>query len=312
MKSLTLIIDIEPYFIIFNTTEVNMHNKKVLSLVIPPFPTFIEGNFTCYSKGQMHPNRSGLPYFDLLFVVQGCLYLTEKNTAYEIPAGHFLILNPLEHHYSTQPCLEDTNFYWIHFYYQGNWNVSTTPTVLSSGVHMPNLHYHNEDYTLHLKKTQKLADSQFIYALLDRLLLGTKGDKQSIVFWDNQKRFTQLLKALEEQSTAKTGAIELAENVEIFLKKHFSQTITNQLLSKNFHFHENYIIRCMKQVFNLTPLEYLAEYRLEKAASLLIKTNLSISDTARQCGFQSSAYFSLCFKKKFKVSPLNYRNLHSG
>lgn len=289
-----------------------MNHEKILSLVIPPFPTFIEGNFTSYSKGQTHPNRSGLAYFDLLFVVKGCLYITEENCPYEVPAGYFLILNPLQHHYSTKACTEDTSFYWLHFYYQGNWQITNSPTALSSGIHMPNLHYHNEDYTLHLKKTQKLADSQFIYTLLDRLLLGTKGERQSIVFWDNQKRFTQLLKALEEQSAARTGAIELAENVEIFLKKNFSENITNRLLSETFHFHENYIIRCMKQVFHLTPLEYLAEYRLEKAASFIIKTNSSISDIARLCGYQNSAYFSLCFKKKYRISPLKYRNSHSG
>lgn len=289
-----------------------MKQQLILSLAIPPFPTFIEGNFTSYSKGQVHPNRSGLPYFDLLFVVKGCLHITEETLAYDVPAEHFLILNPFEHHFSTKECTEDTDFYWLHFHYQGNWQVSPTPTILSSGVHMPNLHYHNEDYTLHLKKTQKLADSQFIYALLDRLLLGTRGEKQSLVFWDNQKRFTQLLKAIEEQSIAKTGAIELAENVEIFLKKNFSENITNQQLSQHFHFHENYIIRCMKQVFNLTPLEYLSDYRLDKSANMLIKTNSTIAEISFQCGYHSSAYFSLCFKRKFKVSPLKYRKLHSG
>jgi AraC-type DNA-binding domain-containing proteins len=289
-----------------------MKKNLILSLVVPPFPTFVEGNITQYSAGQQHPNRSGLPYFDLLFVIKGCLFLTEEAMPYEVRAGELLILNPHNHHYATKPCTEDTQFYWLHFYYEGNWQLAENPIVLSSGVHMPELHYHNEDYTLHLNKFQKLADSKFIFALLDRLLLGTRGEKKAIVFWDNQKRFTQLLKTLEEQSYAKTGSIELAENVELYLKQNYHENITNALLSQQFHFHENYIIRCMKQVFNLTPLEYLANYRLEKAAAYLIKTNLSMADVSRQCGFQSSAYFSLCFKKKFNVSPLNYRKSHSG
>ncbi|MFZ8764948.1 AraC family transcriptional regulator [Enterococcus diestrammenae] len=289
-----------------------MKKSQILSLVIPSFPTFIEGNLTYYSAGQQHPNRNGLPYFDLLFVTKGCLFITEDGIEYEVHTNEMLILNPNSHHYSTYPCKDSTRFYWIHFYYDGNWVVNDSPTNLSSDVFMPNLHYHNEDYTLHLNKFQKLADSKFIFALLDRLLLGTKGEKKAIVFWDNQKRFTQLLKALEEQSHAKTASTELAENIELYLKQNFSKEINNQQLSENFHFHENYIIRCMKQVFNMTPLEYLATYRLEKAASFLIKTNLSMTDIATKCGFQSSAYFSLCFKKKFHVSPLNYRKNHSN
>ncbi|MHC5249250.1 helix-turn-helix transcriptional regulator [Enterococcus sp. LJL90] len=289
-----------------------MNQEAVLSIVVPPFPTFVEGNFTSYLKDQKHPNRSGLPYFDLLFVIKGCLYLTEEDREYEVRADEMLILNPLQHHFATKACTSETDFFWLHFSYEGNWQMAKQPLVLSSNIHMPDLHYHNEDYTLHLNKFQKLADPKFVYALLDRLLLGTTGEKKSIVFWDNQKRFTQLLKTLEEQSYAKTGVIELAENVELYLKQNFTKNITNKQLAKAFHFHENYIIRCVKQVFHLTPLEYLANYRLEKAAGFLIKTNQSIAEIAFNCGFQSSNYFSLCFKKKFNISPMGYRKAHSG
>ncbi|WP_321383287.1 helix-turn-helix domain-containing protein [uncultured Enterococcus sp.] len=289
-----------------------MTTAPILSMIIPPFPTFIEGNFTSYSAGQQHPNRNNLPYFDLLFVLKGTLYITEENTDYEIKKGEMLVLSPFLHHFSTKPCTENTDFYWLHFHYDGHWEALNQPIQLNSDVIMPELHYHNEDYTLHLKKYQKLSDSKFIYALLDRLLLGTVGEKKSIVFWDNQKRFSQLLKSLEEQSYSKTNVIDLAENIELYIKQNYAIEITNSSLSKHFHFHENYLVRSMKQVFQCTPLEYLSNYRLDKAASYLIKTNLSMTDISIKCGFNNSAYFSLCFKKKYAISPLNYRRAHSG
>ena len=289
-----------------------MTTIPILSLIIPPFPTFIEGNFTSYSAGQKHPNRSNLPYFDVLILLKGALFITEDGTEYEIKEGEMLILSPFLHHFSSKPCMQDTDFYWLHFHYDGHWEALEHPVQLNSDVIMPDLHYHNEDYTLHLKKYQKLSDSKFIYALLDRLLLGTVGEKKSIVFWDNQKRFSQLLKSVEEQSYSKTTVIDLAENIELYIKQNYAKEITNTSLSNHFHFHENYLVRAMKQVFQCTPLEYLANYRLDKATSYLIKTNLNMTDISIRCGFNNSAYFSLCFKKKYGMSPLHYRRAHSG
>lgn len=289
-----------------------MKKDTTLSLVIPPFPAFIEGNITQYSKGQVHPNRHNLPYFDLIFVQEGALYLTEEGCSWTVQKDEMLILLPNRHHFATKACEQTTKFYWIHFHYDGHYIEDAASQVLNSSVLFPDLHYHGDDYTLHLKKHQKLADSTFIYALLDRLLEGTLESRRSLAFWDSQKRFSQLLKTLEEQSYSKTTAIELAEKIELYIKQNFKTIITNQTLSEEFHFHENYLIRCMKQAFNCTPLEFLNQYRLEKAANLLIKTNQSIAEVALNVGFQNNAYFSSCFKKEFGHSPLKYRKNHTG
>lgn len=289
-----------------------MHKDSILSLVIPPFPTFIEGNVCYYQEKQVHPNRRNLSYFDIIFVTEGCLFLTEEDRHWEVEQDHMLILMPNKHHFSTKACQEKTTFYWIHFHYDGTYVENDSAVTLNSSVLFPELHFHSEDYTLHLKRHQKLADSKLIYALLDRLLEGTTNSSRSLVFWDSQKRFSQLLKTIEDQSTSKTTAMELAEKIELYVKQNYKETINNQVLTEEFHFHENYLIRCMKQVYGQTPLEFLTTYRLEKAANLLIKTNQSIEDIAYQVGFQNNAYFSSCFKKLFNQSPLQYRKSHSG
>ena len=67
-------------------------------------------------------------------------------------------------------------------------------------------------------------------------------------------------------------------------------------------------IRYFKQVFNCTPLEYIQDYRLRQAKSMLKHTNLSLTDVANNCGFCDSAHFSRLFKKKYQLSPSKYRN----
>lgn len=289
-----------------------MDQEVILSLVVPSFPTFVESNKTHYSVGQTHPNRNHLPYFDLIFVVSGTLYITEENTPFIISSGEMLILCPNRHHFATKPCEEKTDFYWLHFYYDGTWQESEDILMLHSNIPIPNLHYHNEDYTMHLRKHKKITNLTFIVESLHKLWENTRLQSTSTAFWDNQILFVQLLKYLDELSNSQSSMNILAQQIELYIKKNFMEPLTNEQLSKEFHFHENHLIRCMKKVYKCTPLEYLANYRLEKAATLLIRTDESVGNIAFKVGFQSLAYFSLCFKKKYELSPLNYRKLHTS
>lgn len=58
----------------------------------------------------------------------------------------------------------------------------------------------------------------------------------------------------------------------------------------------------------MSPIEYLNEIRLNKAKSLLEESGSTITDIAFQCGFNDSNYFSRRFKRRFGVSPREWRN----
>ncbi len=59
--------------------------------------------------------------------------------------------------------------------------------------------------------------------------------------------------------------------------------------------------------FGQTPFEYRNNLRLEKAQSLLLKTDRQIIEIAFSCGFDSVAAFYRCFKKEFGLPPKEYR-----
>lgn len=58
---------------------------------------------------------------------------------------------------------------------------------------------------------------------------------------------------------------------------------------------------------NMSPLEYLGSLRMNRAAELLAAQDLSITDIAFECGFESSQYFATCFRKAYAESPSAYR-----
>lgn len=60
------------------------------------------------------------------------------------------------------------------------------------------------------------------------------------------------------------------------------------------------------------PLSLLYHLRLEKAAELLVTTELSVSEIAFYVGFKNTSHFSRKFSEKFKVTPTEYRNMNLG
>lgn len=54
--------------------------------------------------------------------------------------------------------------------------------------------------------------------------------------------------------------------------------------------------------------EYLAFTRLQHAAAELISTDDTITQIALRCGFSDSNYFKDVFKKKYGVTPREYRS----
>jgi AraC-like DNA-binding protein len=63
-----------------------------------------------------------------------------------------------------------------------------------------------------------------------------------------------------------------------------------------------------KEITNLSPMQYLNQLRLEKAAHLLVASpEKSVTDIAFQCGFSSSQYFATLFRQKYRCTPGTYR-----
>jgi len=59
-------------------------------------------------------------------------------------------------------------------------------------------------------------------------------------------------------------------------------------------------------LFNMSPIELLKEFRLNKARDLLSGHRVNVSQASFDSGFTSPSYFTKCFKKKFGLLPAGY------
>lgn len=66
------------------------------------------------------------------------------------------------------------------------------------------------------------------------------------------------------------------------------------------------LYRKVKQIAGVTPVEYIRNIRMEKAARLLREGKFSISEVMYMVGFTKSGYFSKCFQEAFGMTPSAY------
>ncbi len=69
--------------------------------------------------------------------------------------------------------------------------------------------------------------------------------------------------------------------------------------------------RAFAQYYQCPPARYIRQRRLEKAARLLSRTTLRISEVAFEAGFQDLAHFSKAFQKFYGKSPTAWRTANN-
>ncbi len=60
-------------------------------------------------------------------------------------------------------------------------------------------------------------------------------------------------------------------------------------------------------IYHDSPAKYIKDQRLKRAANLLRKSNLTISEIAYKCAYADLGHFSKSFKSKYQLSPKDYR-----
>jgi AraC family L-rhamnose operon regulatory protein RhaS len=92
------------------------------------------------------------------------------------------------------------------------------------------------------------------------------------------------------------------------LPRRLDEPWTLSEMAKNCGLGRSRFAACCRQITNVSPMEYLTRCRVDAAAELLVKQpDMSITDAAFACGFQSSQYFATVFRQRLGHSPRSWR-----
>jgi AraC-like DNA-binding protein len=105
--------------------------------------------------------------------------------------------------------------------------------------------------------------------------------------------------------TQNSNAIEIAITR---IQNEFGRELDMKALARELGVGYSWLRHTFTAHTGLSPHQYLLEFRLVSARTLLAETQLSIKEIATQTGFGDEFYFSRLFRQKLNLTPSQWRN----
>jgi len=125
-------------------------------------------------------------------------------------------------------------------------------------------------------------------------------------FHDIRQSYNKL--ALLEQSDQLHND-ELVAQVQNHLSLTLKEDLDIEHISRQFNSSRRNLDRRFQKTLGMTAHAYLSKLRIDTAKDLLKNTDLNISETAHEVGFDDPAHFSALFKKRHGTTPRQYRTV---
>lgn len=102
----------------------------------------------------------------------------------------------------------------------------------------------------------------------------------------------------------------IAKTIMTHIQENYMRKMTIDELAELVKLSTSYFSKVFKSIFEKTTVEYINEYRIEKACLLLTQTDDKIIDIAFSVGFDNFSYFIRKFKALKGITPSTYRHNH--
>lgn len=93
----------------------------------------------------------------------------------------------------------------------------------------------------------------------------------------------------------------------LLVKDHYDEPITVERMAEACAMAPSTFYRVFRQSIQMTPMQYLEDYRLQQAAQLLLFEKQNLSRIAERCGYYDEFHLSRNFKRYYGVSPREYK-----
>lgn len=151
---------------------------------------------------------------------------------------------------------------------------------------------YNRDLVIKLDEIDKLAFQAHILLIISEYIKLVRSTVQSL---------SDLEPDISKQE------LEHANNIGAILDGHVFESLNMSQVYETVGLSRSQCTRTFTKVYGLSPRQYYTGLKLKKAKELLLVTNLTVEEIARQLCFSSLYHFSRQFKRWTSVSPTQYR-----
>lgn len=213
------------------------------------------------------------PYWLIHFVVSGFGYYRIGEREYNVCPGEMFVIPPFEETFYKADNQKPWTYIWIGFTCD-----EPLPAELPDVIHCPEAMQIFES----MKKCDSFNQGKSAY-------LSAKLWELFSMLLCNQKPHTDYVQA----------ALDC-------IHSEYMHGITIEQIADKLKLDRCYFSTLFKKKTGLSPKQYLTNYRMVMAASLLTEKNTSITVTACSVGYSDLFTFSKAFKRHFGVSPNEY------
>jgi len=148
-----------------------------------------------------------------------------------------------------------------------------------------------------------------IYSEHERQLIGyqlsCKGSLMCLI--SHLVRHYTLEELTNQDNLKRVKNLERLNKTITYIHNHFNEPLSNKKLAELIHLSEGRFNHLFKESMEMAPLQYINRLRIKKAAELLHKESMTISEIAYIVGFNDYNHFGRVFRRHYGCTPTQMR-----
>ena len=98
-----------------------------------------------------------------------------------------------------------------------------------------------------------------------------------------------------------------------YVAKHYGErSLSVQSIAADLSISASYLSKLVKRHLDQSVVDYLVDYRMERAKELLSTSDLMMYEIAEATGYPDAQYFSTVFKRQIGLTPTEFRGQRRG
>lgn len=290
--------------------------KRMKSNILPGLVNI--GFWNCRRAQDWGLNSHRNEGLEIVFLETGGMGFEVDGQIHQLQAGNLTITRPWQLHRLGDPHIGRGRLFWL---------------IFDVGVRRPDQDWKWPSWIVLSPEdlaelTRKLRHGeQSVWMANPRIHDAFKQMGESVLAWPDARTtsrlavavnrlMVELLDVLTEQQTDESAQLaSRRRTVEFFLNDlarnpaSSAEAWTLHTMAKHCGMGITTMTKYCRELVNNGPMAFLNQCRLEHAARVLRhEPALSITEIAMRSGFNSSQYFATSFRKRYRMTPISYRN----
>ena len=249
---------------------------------------------------------------ELVLCMSGCLTIYFNGAPYSVNAGECAFINSRTLHKMRGDSAGDIRIFGV--YFSDSLWANSMESVLYKKYFK---HIKNKSFGGLVVTPESVLGAQLIQLVYQGYALSHKQDEFGYelsclslisLIWKNLREYIKT-ECSVDISTSETSkrADNIPQRMLSFIHEHYAEKISILDISKALNYSKSGCFEAFKNFTGKTPNEYINEYRLSVAESMLMNTQMNITEISSLCGFSTPSYFTKLFKDKHGMPAAEYR-----